>query len=153
MAATAQHQQVVVTTKQQFDVAVQQYIGMGYGPRQMTNDVAILVKAGDDKGLGCMFVFWLLVFFPIAIIMLVNQNKRAGDVTVTIRLDASGGTSLGAPAPAKPSMPTELVMSEDRQYWWDGGAWVRADQATPPMAKKAADGTLWWDGDEWQSVR
>lgn len=152
-ANTGQHQQVVVHSKEQFDMAVQQYLVMGYGPRQMTAELAILVRPGSQSSLGCGFVFWLFVFFPIAIIMLLNHNKQQGESTVTIRLDDSGGLSLGAPPSATPAMPSELMMSEDRSYWWDGANWIRADEATPPMAKKTGDGTLWWDGEEWQAAR
>ena len=153
MARPSQHQQVVVTTKQQFDMAVQQYLSQGYGPRQMTGDLAILVKPGKSKGLGCGFWFWLFVFFPIAIIMAINSNKEAGEATVTIRLDPSAGSVLPPPGSAKAPPPASLTMSEDRQTWWDGQAWVPADQQTPPMAEKNADGTLWWDGEEWRPTR
>lgn len=153
MANTAQHQQVVVTTKDQFDMAVQQYLARGYGPRQMTGELAILVRPGQQSSLGCAFWFWLFVFFPIAIVIAMNNGKQAGELSVTIRLDTAGGLALGAPAPQVAPLPTELTMSDDRQFWWDGTSWVHVDQASPPMAKQTADGNLWWDGVEWQASR
>jgi hypothetical protein len=152
VARGSPHQQVVVTSKQQFDMAVQQYMSMGYGPRQITSELAILVKPGENKPLGCAFWFWVFVFFPVAILMAINHNKQGQELTVTIRLDLSAGSVL-PPPPSGPAMPQELVMSEDRQHWWDGANWVAVDQATPPMAKKNADGTLWWDGEKWQAAR
>lgn len=153
MAKQGQHQQIVATSKEQFDTAVQQYLAFGYGPRQMTSDIAILVKPGQQSQLGCAFWFWLIVFFPVAIIIAVGNNSKAADSSVTIRLDLSGGMSLGAPAAQVAPLPTELTLSDDKQYWWDGTSWVHVEQSSPPMAKQNADGTLWWDGTEWQSVR
>ena len=143
----------MVHSKEQFDIAVQSYLAMGYGPRQMTAELAILAKPGQQKNLGCMFIFWLLFFFPVAIIMLLSRNKDAQESTVTIRLDLTGGPVISVPRGPVHKLPQELKMSDDRQFWWDGGSWVRADAVTPPMAKKNADGSLWWDGEEWRADR
>lgn len=153
MAKRPQNHLIVATSKAEFDMTVQQYIGWGYGPRQITSDMAILFRPGSHKSLGCGFVFWLLVFFPIAIIMAVSNANQAAESTVTIRLDTAGGLVLPPPPSARPPMPTELTMSEDRGFWWDGSTWVSTDQSSPPMAPQAADGTLWWDGEEWRATR
>ena len=153
LAKKATHQQVVVHSKEQFDVAIQRFLAMGYGPRQMTAELAILVKPGQQKNLGCAFIFWCLAFFPIAIMMAVARNKQAQESTVTIRLDATGGSVLPPPDAPAPPLPQALSMSEDRQSWWDGANWVSVASATPPMAKKNPDGSLWWDGEEWRAVR
>jgi hypothetical protein len=147
-----QHQQIVVNSKVDFDMTIQRYISMGYGPRQMSNELAILAKAGDAN-LGCAFFFWLVFFFPVAIMMYLKNQRDAQESTVTIRLDVSGGSVLPGPGDFSSKMPKELLMTPDRDSWWDGTTWVPADQVAPPMAKKNADGTLWWDGDEWRSVR
>lgn len=152
MAKGPQHQQFVVDSKEHFDMAVQQYIAMGFGPRQMTSELAILARQGQQKGLGCGFVFWMVVFFPIALIMLFNRSNQVAEQTVTIRLVQSNVSVLPGPAGFAPAMPQDLCMSDDREFWWDGGTWVAAEQATPPMAKKSADGNLWWDGEEWRAV-
>lgn len=152
--ANQQHQQVVVDSKERFDTTIQQYISAGYGPRQMTNELAILFKPGAQNNLGCMFWFWIFVFFPVAIVMAVNNsNKETGELTVTIRLEKSTASVLPGPGAFVPDMPAELQMSPDRDHWWDGGAWVNADHSAPPMATKSADGRLWWDGEEWRAVR
>lgn len=152
--ANQQHQQVVVDSKDRFDTAIQQYISAGYGPRQMTNDTAILFKPGAEPKLGCMFWFWVLVFFPVAIVMAINNNKKeTGESTVTIRLERSPASVLPGPDSFAPDMPNQLQMTPDREQWWDGGGWVDADRATPPMATKSADGRLWWDGEEWRAAR
>lgn len=153
MASGPQHQQIVVNSKQQFDAAIQHHIAMGFGPRQMNAELAILVRPGQQKNLGCAFIFWVLVFFPVAIIMMMNNNKQAQEQSVTIRLDPLSGSVLPAPGSAVPAMPRELQMSQDREYWWDGGSWVLVSHSTPPMAQKSADGSLWWDGEEWRAVR
>lgn len=151
--AGVQHQQVVVGTKQEFDAAVQNYIAMGFGPRQMSNELAILYRASQQKGLGCAFWFWVIFFFPIAIIMLMMRSNQPGEQTVTIRLEQSTpAPPLPGPASFAPQTPQTLQMSEDRRTWWDGQTWVAADRATPPMARRSTDGNLWWDGQEWRAV-
>ena len=62
VAGALQHQQVVVSSKAQFDQAIQQYIAQGYAPRQMTHEMAILAKPGQQNNLGCAFWFWVFVF-------------------------------------------------------------------------------------------
>jgi len=150
----SQHQQVNVESKHHFDSAVQQYISRGFAPRQMSNEFAILFKPGEQKGLGCGFVLCLLIPFcwPIAIIMLVNRSKQVGEQTITIRLQEKSQPTLPGPDDFAPAIPAQLQMSEDRESWWDGRDWVRADQAAPPMARRSADGNLWWDGQEWRAV-
>jgi len=152
LARAQPHQQVVVSSKEQFDQTVQHYLTLGYGPRQMGADLAILVKAGAQKNLGCGFFFWLIVFFPIAIMMLVSRNRAAVEYTVTIRLEATQGSVLPRPPGPQPEMPRELRMSDDGESWWDGGGWVPVSQATPPMARRSEDGQLWWDGEGWRAV-
>lgn len=134
-------------------MAIQQYVARGYGPRQMGHDLAILAKPGKQKNLGCGFIFWLIVFFPIAIIMAVNRGKVAQEATVTIRLDPSAATPSPTSSTPQSTMPEQLKMSDDGAYWWDGAKWVDANQATPPMAKKSPDGGLWWDGQKWRAIR
>jgi hypothetical protein len=118
----------------------------------MNDELAILTRANRQKGLGCGFVFWCVVFFPIAIIMLVSRGKQAGEQTVTIRLVKTGAPVLPGPGAFAPATPRELKMSDDRESWWDGGDWVSADDATPPMARRSADGNLWWDGQQWRAI-
>jgi hypothetical protein len=146
--SSRQHQQVVVGSKPEFDAAVQHYIASGFGPRQMSNELAILTTVNPQKSLGCGFVFWCVVFFPVAIIMLVNRSKDRGERSITIRLQQASAPTLVA----QPSVPAPLRMSEDRQSWWDGEDWVRVDQAPPPNARRSADGNLWWDGQQWRAI-
>jgi hypothetical protein len=153
MAKAPTSQQVVVNTKEHFDLSLQQYLSAGYSPRQMTADLAILVKPGASSNLGCAFWFFLFVFFPIAIIMAISNGKQAGEQTVTIHLVVQQQPVLPGPQSFAPDLPTELQMSEDRQQWWDGRQWIQADDVTPPMAKKSDNGQLWWDGGEWRATR
>lgn len=152
VALGVQSQQVLVESKQQFDTAIQHYISMGYAPRQMSNEFAILSRQSEQKGLGCGFVFWCVAFFPVALIMLMNRSKQLGEHTITIRLQQASTPPLPRPEEFAPALPEQLQMSEDRKSWWDGRTWVRADQASPPMARRSADGNLWWDGETWRAV-
>jgi len=51
-----------------------------------------------------------------------------------------------APATAAPTL------SPDKQFWWDGASWRRADDVPPPSAQRSPDGSYWWDGDAWRAV-
>lgn len=57
----------------------------------------------------------------------------------------AGEVGTGSP------VQTELVMSDDRAYWWDGTSWNDARSTPPPHAHRSPDGQFWWDGAEWRS--
>ena len=154
-----QHQQLVVGSKQELDEAVARFTATGYGPRQMSGELAILVRPGRQKRLGLAFVLLILVCFPIGILVAINRSRQAAEEsTVTIRVEAvvpsaSGSGSASASAPTARVAPPALRMSEDGERWWDGGSWIPVSEATPPMAKRNPDGSLWWDGTRWRAVR
>jgi hypothetical protein len=147
-----QHQQLVVGSKEELDEAVARFTAAGYGPRQMSGELAILVRPGRQKSLGCAFVLLILVCFPVGILVAINRSRQAAEEsTVTIRVEAvvpSDTASTTVPATAQ-----ALRMSEDGERWWDGGGWIPVSEATPPMAKRNPDGSLWWDGTQWRAVR
>lgn len=153
MSRVGRHEQITVHSKHQFDETIQRYLAAGYGPQMMTSDVAVLFRRGDQARLGCAFWFFVVVFFPIAIIMAIVQANKPGDSRVTIRLEAAPAIVLPKPQDFLAAMPETLRMSEDQKFWWDGAIWVDASEVTPPMADKSADGRLWWDGEEWRAAR
>jgi len=71
---------------------------MGYAPRQMSNEFAILSRQSEQKGLGCGFVFWCVVFFPVALIMLMNRSKQLGEHThIAVLADGRMDGDLAGP--------------------------------------------------------
>jgi hypothetical protein len=62
---------------------------------------------------------------------------------VTRAPDAGATAALGAAAAS--------TLSPDKQFWWDGVSWNRADDSPPPSAQRSPDGRYWWDGDAWRA--
>jgi hypothetical protein len=155
LGAIVQHQQLVVGSKEELDEAVARFTAAGYGPRQMSGELAILVRPGRQKSLGCAFVLLILVCFPLGILVAINRSRQAAEEsTVTIRVEAVVRSDTASDsASTVPVAPQALRLSEDGERWWDGGSWIPVGEATPPMAKRNPDGSLWWDGTRWRAVR
>ena len=45
---------------------------------------------------------------------------------------------------------SEVQMSPDGTYWWDGRGWRDSSQEAPPSAMRSGDGYYWWDGRMWR---
>ncbi len=53
---------------------------------------------------------------------------------------------------ARPAAAAALTLSPDKQFWWDGASWKRAEDSAPPSAQRSPDGMYWWDGDAWRAI-
>jgi hypothetical protein len=61
------------------------------------------------------------------------------------------GTEGSATSPAASSLSGDLL-SEDRQFWWDGATWRSTNQSAPPRQPRTPDGSHWWDGVAWRPI-
>jgi hypothetical protein len=109
------HQQVVVGSTAQLQEAVTRFTAEGFGPRQMSDELAILVRSGRQKRLGLGFILLSVLCFPVGLLVAINRSRQAAESTVTIRVEAAAPET--AATPAAPDRRQELRLSDDGQQW------------------------------------
>jgi hypothetical protein len=72
--------------------------------------------------------------------------------TIVIQASPLQSGLLGsAVSPTATSSSLDLL-SEDRQFWWDGAKWRSTDESAPPCQPRSPDGSHWWDGVAWRPI-
>jgi hypothetical protein len=139
MAATTS--MVQVSSQQELESAVASYIAQGFVVSNRTPDSVLMFKKKEFSVIWAV-VGLVLCALPLLIYLIVYATQS--DHMVEIRLGAGGeAAQLGSAEPQ---------MSDDRNYWWDGAEWRRADEEVPPNARRSDDGHYWWDGVEWRTT-
>ncbi|TMC52521.1 MAG: hypothetical protein E6J20_11330 [Chloroflexi bacterium] len=135
--------------KTQYEAAPASTIPSSQWPENAVSNTA---SSFPVAALGIAIAFIVVVVALVAFLALRRRGPApmmAGAVAATP--DMSGGAGSWAAGAA--GMPgSNIQMSPDGNYWWDGQGWKDAAQEAPPTAQRSSDGTLWWDGRTWRPV-
>ncbi len=122
-------------------------------------DQVTIVLWKKTKGMNWVLFILLLCFYILHGVLYAMHYAGRGDEVVEIEFSLqdplvtpvpSGPEVL--PAPAGPQLPPTVLLSPDREEWWDGVTWRGLDEAIPSEVERSTDGTAWWDGEEWRPV-
>ena len=116
------------------------------------NAVSNTASSFPVAALAIAIAFIVVVVALVAFLALRRRGPTpmvAGGVAAAPGM-GEGGAPWVAGAAGTPG--SNIQMSPDGNYWWDGQGWKDAAQEAPPMAQRSSDGTLWWDGRTWRPV-
>jgi hypothetical protein len=134
---------VSVPTREQMRQAVMSYVAQGFVVSTQDEDSATMFKK-KEFSIVWAIVGLFLCFLPLLIYLIIYVTQS--DEMVVIRV-------VGQAQPAELSSVAveSLTWSEDRNYWWDGKAWIDAARTPPATAVWSESGTQWWDGKAWRN--
>jgi hypothetical protein len=128
-------QPLVVANPKDLEQAITNYTLQGFMVVTKSDEKAILRKPKQfNMVLGVIgFLFCGVGLLVYAIIYSMQSDK-----VVEIRVRSEG--------------QSELRLSDDRRWWWDGEQWQDSALSVPPGARRSDDGQRWWDGEIWRPV-
>lgn len=105
------------------------------------------LSAGSAAGPIVGVIVILVVVAGVLLVggLIIRSRRRA-------LVPAAYGAMPFAAGAVPPAPPAVAQMSEDGNFWWDGGSWRNAALEAPPGAQRSSDGGLWWDGRNWRPV-
>ncbi len=147
-------QQIRVSTYEQAQFELTRLTMQGFRPaddvRPSSGASITMVRSPKINVAG--LILGLFMWLVPGLIYLMIHSAR-GDEIVEIFVgekELTGATAAEVPVPM-PSLPPTVLLSPDRDLWWDGQAWRDLQDSVPPDAPRGADGT-WWDGVAWRPL-
>jgi hypothetical protein len=126
---------VVVANSEDLEQAIANYTMQGFMTVNRTDGSAVLRKPKQFNVLLGVIGF---LFCGVGLLVYAIIYSFQSDKVVEIRVRSEG--------------QSELRLSDDRRWWWDGEQWVDSALRVPPGARRSDDDQHWWDGMSWRPV-
>lgn len=126
---------LVVPNSKDLEQTTTSYTTQGFMVVNKTDEVAVLRKQKQFNMLLGVIGF---LFCGVGLLVYAIVYSMQSDSVIEIRVRAEG--------------QSELRLSDDRRWWWDGEQWQDAARSVPPGARRSDDGQHWWDGSSWRPV-
>jgi hypothetical protein len=161
-----QVRRVHVPSHQQAQIERTRLMSQGYAPvsEDIRGGQTVIVLWRKKQFNGLAFGLGLLVWLLPGVIYLLIYMSRGDDLVELWVEENKENKSLESPegnegrapetqeAETLPSLPPTVLLSPDRQQWWDGSEWRDLQDSIPPEVQRSPDARSWWDGQEWRPV-
>jgi hypothetical protein len=126
---------LAVTDERQLEQMVTDYTMQGFTVVNRTAETVVLRK---PKQFNVLLAVLGVLFCGVGLLVYAIVYSLQSDQTVEIRLESQ--------------RQSELRLSEDGRWWWDGERWQDTALSVPPGARRSDDDRHWWDGTNWRPV-
>jgi hypothetical protein len=126
---------LVVADTKDLEQTISSYTMNGFMVVNRTDEMAVLRQ---PKRFNVLLGVIGLLFCGVGLLVYAIIYSIQSDKVVEIRVRSEA--------------QSELRLSDDRRWWWDGEQWQDTALSVPPGARRSDDGRHWWDGMSWRPV-
>jgi hypothetical protein len=126
---------VVVANSKDFEQTITNYTMQGFMVVNRTDESAVLRRPKQFNVLLGVVGF---LFCGVGLLVYAIIYSMQSDKVVEVRVGSED--------------QSDLRLSDDRRWWWDGEQWVDSALRVPPGARRSDDDQQWWDGVSWRPV-